>query len=407
MADILSSKILFVGLCALAGSAFAVNGVDQLDEADRQEFIFNLARASACSKDRDFQCASNALTQARKFANGSRDLAALKAAAESVEVMRQMSVQDDATSKYQAERAQLNARSAQSEREIVQRRQAAVTSAERANALQRQSDAEKANQERQSPQADISVNAYIQQKGAEAAAVLANANSQVSAAINESNRVRALQAAEQERARAERHERELERRSELDRQRASRTARVGSESQRDQERAKVEGDRAREPELSREKQKQEAAATPTQDLAAVPTGRDSGAIVRSAPVQDAQRPGTAESPDDKGCFIPQRQPPECVVAEGRWARGTSGEYRVKYTNNCRARVFHYYAIEMKNGKWDTGSHGIPSGSSLTWWTSDGTGRFAHTYTGSTRPGNDWVCTDRDPAYEEARKRLSQ
>lgn len=92
---------------------------------------------------------------------------------------------------------------------------------------------------------------HIQLQGADISSTMANIDRQTNAAIKESNRVLAAQAAERERARAEREEREADRRRDVERDRVARVdAQRSAETQRAQENERIR----QQEEARREKQ---------------------------------------------------------------------------------------------------------------------------------------------------------
>jgi hypothetical protein len=208
---ILNGFLFCAANCVFAGGP---TGTDQLDVADRQEFNAHLAKAMGCSKSANFTCSTNELVIARKFANSSRDHADLKAAAENIELSRQLYVRGEAQSKYSSERSAVEARAAQAEEELAQSRRAAAEAEERAARSQRQEQMARDAEERQSNrQASAGVGAAILQIGNDMAAMQNKFDRDMNVAMAETNRRLAAQAAERDRARAERDEREAERRA--------------------------------------------------------------------------------------------------------------------------------------------------------------------------------------------------
>jgi len=147
------------------GSTFAalsanVSDMDQLDEDDRQEFNAGIARATTCTKARDFECAAKQLNQAKKFVNGSRDRTILQKAAESLELERQFAIRDDAKRKYSGERLAVETNADNAEKRLAENRKANLEERRRANvARERQREAETAAARRQ---ANTELAAYIQ-----------------------------------------------------------------------------------------------------------------------------------------------------------------------------------------------------------------------------------------------------
>lgn len=88
---------------------------------------------------------------------------------------------------------------------------------------------------------------------------------------------------------------------------------------------------------------------------------------------------------------------------GKFSKGSSGEFKVIYTNNCQARVYISHSIQRKDGSWDTGADGLRPGAKTTWWNSDSTGQHSFTFTGSTKSDSDWVCAGRDAVFSAQRK----
>lgn len=236
-----SAVFLLFGLTPVAHGA-DVKGVDQLDEADRQEFNAHLLKATGCSKSANFACSANELAKARKFANSAADYAALKAAAENIELSRQLSVRDEAQRKYSSERSAVEVQAVEAEEELAQNRRAAAASGQRAERALLENQRSKDNADKQSARDyKAAIAGQIQQRSNENSALLKRMDSQMQAAVNESNRVLAAQASERARVRAEREESETVRRADATRDRQSKqqanTARLEEEQRAQRHRA--------------------------------------------------------------------------------------------------------------------------------------------------------------------------
>lgn len=104
----------------------------------------------------------------------------------------------------------------------------------------------------------------------------------------------------------------------------------------------------------------------------------------------------ATLPDEDGCFIPQRSPSPCLLAQGSFT--TSGSAKVVFTNQCTGRVYVNACLKHNDDSWDCGSFGVDAGKSGNWWSSQSTGEYKYVFTGSNRWANDWVCTPKDPGF---------
>ncbi len=196
---IVVASLAFAPLGSIASPA---SDSDLLDEADRQEFRDRLARVEACKRVRDFACATHELAQATKYLNGTADRAALKSAAESVEVARQLAVRDDAKRMYSGQRSAVerNAEASQAELADASARSRADEAARNRAARESQSTIDAANRaEMQANRAALVQ--QIRQQGAQAAAVLNRADRQTSIVLSESRRT---EVAERESARTSR-----------------------------------------------------------------------------------------------------------------------------------------------------------------------------------------------------------
>ena len=139
---------------------------------------------------------------------------------ESLELQKQLTIRDYAKRKYSGERSTVEANAEHAEKEIAESRKANIRQANEANRRDELAIERQRKEERQS--ANNSVYAQMQQRFAEDRALLANIDRQTNAAIADSNRVLAVQAAERARTRVERDDRAAEQRRDAERDRATR-----------------------------------------------------------------------------------------------------------------------------------------------------------------------------------------
>lgn len=221
-------SIFLAMLLGMAGQANALDAKllemsDQMDKIDKQDFQASIARATSCTRTRNFTCAESELSKAAKSVNTEQDRKALAASRQSLANERQQLAME-------IKRAE-EARLAQLRREEEERQAAIREEEERQARQERQEQMARDAEERQSTrEAWANVGATIVQRGREMGAMQNKFDRNFNVAMAETNRRLAAQAAERDRARAERDEREAERNAaERDRQaraEADRRARV-------------------------------------------------------------------------------------------------------------------------------------------------------------------------------------
>lgn len=177
---------------------------EQMDAIDKQDFRAAIERATSCIRGRNFTCAESELAKAAKATSSGQDKKTLLASRQNLANEKQQLANE--------------IRRAEEERKAEIRREE-----EREERYRRQErEAREAEDRESTSSAWADVGRHIQQVGAENMALLNRVDRQTIAAMNESNRIRAAQAAERERARAERDEREADRRREVAREREAR-----------------------------------------------------------------------------------------------------------------------------------------------------------------------------------------
>lgn len=121
--------------------------------------------------------------------------------------------------------------------------------------------------------------------------------------------------------------------------------------------------------------------------------------VKTEPADD--RPRVGGPPNKKGCWIPDRNKPMCMVVVSEENR--KGTMRVVYRNDCQWGIYASYENERTNGSWDSGADNIRPGQQKAWSTSEATGQYRFNFTGSDRSRFDWVCAGEDPGFKEWRR----
>lgn len=241
--------VLLSLLASVAAAAIAMDAnllellemSDQIDKSEKQDFQAALDRANACTRARNFPCAESELAKAKKVANSGQDKKILLASQNNLANERQQ-LASEIRRAEQERQAQIdreeNERQAQLREEEEQRQAAIRSDEEREARLFREEQQARAEDDRQSTRdAYNSIGAEILRKGAENAAILGRIDRQTNAAIRDSNRILAAQAAERNRARTEREEGEAERRRDAARKRAD-TQRLAQVQERDETNAR-------------------------------------------------------------------------------------------------------------------------------------------------------------------------
>jgi hypothetical protein len=293
----IAKLILGTLLCSTFGASAAdFSDLNQLDEDDKQAFNTKIVQVTTCLKVQDFECAVRALSQAKKFANGSRDRTILQKAAENIEYEQQLSIRENARKKYSAERSavEANAKNAEMEIELNRRSNMAI---ERAESQQYEANMkrQRANEEQSTKEAWASLGRQIQQRGNETAAMLAKVDRDTNAAYAETNRRLAEQARERDRARAEREASDEQRRRDAENERDAERRRV---AERDKERAnRIASDRLTIAKVQESKQ-----ALPTYE-APVPT---------LGKVRDVCPPGSSPARHSNGVAVVNPPTAICV-----------------------------------------------------------------------------------------------
>lgn len=244
---------------------------EQADQLDKLEFDAAIEKANRCTPARDFGCSETALAKAAKVAHGGKDKAALAASRNRLANERRWMIEE----LQRAEAMRLAELQRQEQARLAQLRleeEARAQEERRARAEARREEAEEARlaqQEREEQQARdaedrastraawADVGNQILKRAAENAAVLRNVDRGISDAVGQANRVRAEQAAERERASAERAERLAEQRRDAAREREQRQQAASARAA-DNERA--EQRQASEALAARERAAQAAAA---------------------------------------------------------------------------------------------------------------------------------------------------
>lgn len=203
--SIQGAKSLALLVLVASVQARTLSDSDLLDEADRREIGGHLSRALSCKDLQDFVCATRELNAAKKFANGNSDRVELKAASESVELARQLSLRKEARSKYSTERATVERNAERSSAEIADLRR----KEERLQANTRSQDRDEQHaldvmSSRDAQARRDAESAKRRQIFDSAAQVLRSADKQVAGAKAESRRVLEEQAREIEQLRAAR-----------------------------------------------------------------------------------------------------------------------------------------------------------------------------------------------------------
>jgi hypothetical protein len=207
--------ILFAPLPAIAMDASLLEMSEQMDGIDKQDFQSAINKANTCTRARNFPCAESELAKAAKSANSGQDKKTLLASQTGLKNEKQ-ALADEIRRTEEERLAQIRR---DEEEEQAQRRN---KEEREARAWREKRDAQDAEDRQATSNAWADLGRHIQQQGAEIGATMSTINRQKAAAINDSNRVLAAQAAERERARAEKAEREADRRRDAERDRTAR-----------------------------------------------------------------------------------------------------------------------------------------------------------------------------------------
>jgi hypothetical protein len=222
----LKLSILFLGAALFTGTlapAFAamdqslLEMSEQMDGIDKQDFQSAINKANTCTRARNFSCAESELAKAAKSANSGQDKKTLLASQTGLNNERQ-ALADEIRRAEEERLAQIRR---DEEEEQAQRKN---KEEREARAWREKRDAQDAEDRQATSNAWADLGRQIQQQGAEIGATMNTINRQKAAAINDSNRVLAAQAAERERARAEKAEREADRRRDAAAQQSARQA---------------------------------------------------------------------------------------------------------------------------------------------------------------------------------------
>lgn len=342
------------------GSTFAalsanVSDMDQLDEDDRQEFNAGIARATTCTKARDFECAAKQLNQANKFVNGSRDRTILQKAAESLELERQFAIRDDAKRKYSGERSTVEANADNAEKRLAENREAnakrALEERRRANVAR---ERQREDEQQSTSEYNAAIGAEILRGINENGARLANIDRQTNAAYAETNRRLAAQAAERERVKAERDEHEAERRrdarrSEEARQSRERLAQADARDREDQRRKEAEraAERQREEQRRKDQQAQQertrVSVSSSTSTATGSSAQKDGATKTRLPHQPYAEP----NPYDKGFLGGNAE----VGKEAGWSSHSAGNGQTREAACSEARKKSQQEIARLSAHW--------------------------------------------------------
>ena len=202
-------SIFLLILLAMAGQVNALDAKllemsDQMDKIDKQDFQSSIARATSCTRARNFPCAEAELAKAAKSANTEQDRKVLAANRQNLANERQQLAMEI----KRAEEARLAQLRREEEERLAQIREEEERQARRERQEQMARDAEDRQSSRE---AWAGVGTSILQIGKNMAAMQNKFDKDMNVAMAETNRRLAAQAAERDRARAERDEREAER----------------------------------------------------------------------------------------------------------------------------------------------------------------------------------------------------
>lgn len=115
-----------------------------------------------------------------------------------------------------------------------------------------------------------------------------------------------------------------------------------------------------------------------------------GAILLALGAALATTGALAQSIDEDGCWAAH----DCVTGTSEWERDN---FISRYRNVCDDRVYMKFcnqASALQSGE-DCGASGLRPGGTKVWKTyNDPTGQYAWAWVGSTKPGKDWVCSDK-------------
>lgn len=312
----------FLFLALASGGALAAKGPslldmsDQLDKIEKQDFQAAIDRANACIRSRNFPCAEAEHAKAAKAANSAQDRTALAASRQGLANAKQQLAneirQREMLAQAEARRVEQEAREREEEEE-QERRAQEEQEAEHERRERLASDEE----DRQSTsEYYAAIGAQILQRGADDAARLNRIDRQTNAALDESRRVRAEQAAARESERA-----------------AAREARRVARETRPSAPAYQPQAVVIPPSTSGQRTEQGAGRAGSGRAGA---GGAAGAEATNDTRSDERRPTVWRNPGESA----QR----CVSA-----RSTGGG-KVAFTNNCGEKVFVIWCGDLKHTK---------------------------------------------------------
>jgi len=313
---------------------------DQLDRADNQDFQAAIERATSCTQARDFPCAESELTKAAKSANTGKDKKTLLASRQSLASEKQQLANEIRRAE---EERQARIRREEQAEQAEQERQARVRRAE-----------EEAEDRQSTRDYNAAIGAQILQGINENAAILGNIDRQTTAAYAETNRRLAAQAAERERVKAARDEREAERRrdarrSEEARQSRERLAQADTRDREDQRRKEAEraAERQREEQHRKDQQaQQERTRVSVSSSASTATGSSAqkyGATKTRLPHQPYAEP----NPYDKGFLGGNTE----VEKEAGWSSHSAGNGQTREAACSEARKKSQQEIARLSAHW--------------------------------------------------------
>lgn len=269
------------------------------------------------------------------------------------EVARQEQIRKEEEERQAQIRQEEEERQAQIRRD-EEERQAQIRQEEEEEQAQRRSDEEREaryrREQREAQEAEdrqstsnawADLGRHIQQQGEEMSSFMANIDRQTIAAINDSKRVQAAQAAERERARAEREEREADRRRDAER---DREARADAQRTADNRRAQ-EGARLRQQEQAR--QEKQARQQEQAHLQAQARQKEQARKEQDRERAEAEKSKLAEQQAEKQARAHTGNPGE--DAQGCVEAHVSGD-QLTFSNKCGEKVFVIWCGALKYTK---------------------------------------------------------
>lgn len=216
------AAIIFSAPVFPATSSNPMDMMDQFDQLDKQDFSAAISKASACTRARNFPCSASELAKAAKAANSGQDKKTLLASQNSLANEKQQLANEIRRAEEE--------RQAQDRRDEEERQARVRRDEEREARRERDERQARDAEDRQSTRDyNAAIGKQIMQGFAQNAVVLNQIDRQTNNAIADSNRVLAAQAAERDRARSEREDREADRRRDAERERSAARARAAEQ----------------------------------------------------------------------------------------------------------------------------------------------------------------------------------